>query len=266
MEDNTLNIPAEPLRLQVKELAEEVRLKFARKGLADIFDILSEVAFLLRKPLEIEGLSGFCTFFEGRLIVYLNSNFTLGHERFTGAHELYHLLYNSETIKKEKLLFEEAPSPEEDEKADIFAAEFLMPEDYVKEKFHKVVNVDQKDVQPRHVIRMHNLFKVSYKAMLKRLIQLGLCSRDRYGELVLLCSIDKKDELQSLTRKEGYDIDLIIPSKVSSVPQEYIEFIKSNYENRYISYKNMANCFNFIGLDPARFGYEYPEEGDNDEI
>lgn len=266
MKDNTLSIPAEPLRLQVKELAEEVRLKYARKGLADIFDILSEVAFLLRKPLETTELSGFCTFLEGHLVVYLNSNFTLGHERFTGAHELYHLVYNLETIKKEKLLLEVVPYWEEDEKADIFAAEFLMPEDYVKEKFYKVVNVDKDDVQPRHVIRMHNFFKVSYKAMLKRLIQLNLCSRDKYGELVQICSLENKELLQSLTRKEGYDIDLIIPSKVSYIPKEYIEFIKSNYENQTISYKNMANCFEFIGLSPARFGYEYPEEGDYDEV
>ena len=27
-----------------------------------------------------------------------------------------------------------------------------------------------------------------------------------------------------------------------------------------ISFNNMKNCFNFIGMDPMDFGYEYPNE------
>jgi len=53
---------------------------------------------------------------------------------------------------------------------------------------------------------------------------------------------------------------LIIPSKVSYIPKEYIEYIKSNYENYLISYRNMFNCFKYIGLDPILFGFEFPEE------
>jgi len=75
---NNLNLPKESFRLQIKDLAEETRIKFARKGLSDIFDILSEVAFLIRKPLDTDELLGFSTYFEEQFIVYLNSNFTLG--------------------------------------------------------------------------------------------------------------------------------------------------------------------------------------------
>ena len=42
-----LNLPEASFRLQIKDLAEDVRIKFARKGLSDIFDILSEAAFLI---------------------------------------------------------------------------------------------------------------------------------------------------------------------------------------------------------------------------
>ncbi|MCG1013148.1 ImmA/IrrE family metallo-endopeptidase [Tepidanaerobacter sp. GT38] len=262
MQKNNLNLPEESFRLQIKDLAEEVRIKFARKGLSDIFDILSEAAFLIRKPLDIEELSGFTTYFEGQFIVYLNSNFTLGHERYTGAHELYHLIYNADILKKEKILLNDEKHKEEDAKADVFASEFLMPEDYVKEVFYKIVNVDKDSVLPRHIIRMHNYFKVSYKAMLKRLIQLNLCSIDKYEELVDICSLENTEQLQSLTRREGYSIDLITPSKETYVPKEYIEFIKTNYERGNISYKNMKNSLEFIGLAPEQFGYEYPQEED----
>jgi len=259
---NNLNLPEESFRLQIKDLAEDVRIKFARKGLSDIFDILSEAAFLIRKPLDIEELSGFTTYFEEQFIVYLNSNFTLGHERYTGAHELYHLIYNADILKKEKILLDDQKHKAEDAKADVFASEFLMPEDYVKEVFYKIVNVDKDSVLPRHIIRMHNYFKVSYKAMLKRLIQLNLCSIDKYEELVDICSLENTELLQSLTIREGYSIDLITPSKETYVSKEYIEFIKTNYERGNISYKNMKNSLEFIGLAPEQFGYEYPQEED----
>ena len=262
MQKNNLNLPEESFRLQIKDLAEEVRIKFARKGLSDIFDILSEAAFLIRKPLDTDELSGFSTYFEEQFIVYLNSNFTLGHERYTGAHELYHLIYNADILKKEKILLNDEKHKEEDAKADVFASEFLMPEDYVKEVFYKIVNVDKNSILPRHIIRMHNYFKVSYKAMLKRLIQLNLCSIDKYEELVDICSLENTEQLQSLTRREGYSIDLITPSKETYVPKEYIEFIKTNYERGNISYKNMKNSLEFIGLAPEQFGYEYPQEED----
>ena len=262
MQKNNLNLPEESFRLQIKDLAEEVRIKFARKGLSDIFDILSETAFLIRKPLDTDELSGFSTYFEGQFIVYLNSNFTLGHERYTGAHELYHLIYNADILKKEKILLNDEKHKEEDAKADVFASEFLMPEDYVKEVFYKIVNVDKNSILPRHIIRMHNYFKVSYKAMLKRLIQLNLCSIDKYEELVDICSLENTELLQSLTIREGYSIDLITPSKETYVSKEYIEFIKTNYERGNISYKNMKNSLEFIGLAPEQFGYEYPQEED----
>lgn len=262
LQKNNLNLPEESFRLQIKDLAEDVRIKFARKGLSDIFDILSEAAFLIRKPLDTDELSGFSTYFEEQFIVYLNSNFTLGHERYTGAHELYHIIYNADILKKEKILLDDEKHKAEDAKADVFASEFLMPEDYVKEVFYKIVNVDKDSVLPRHIIRMHNYFKVSYKAMLKRLIQLNLCSIDKYEELVDICSLENTEQLQSLTIREGYSIDLITPSKETYVPKEYIEFIKTNYERGNISYKNMKTSLEFIGLAPEQFGYEYPLEED----
>jgi Zn-dependent peptidase ImmA (M78 family) len=262
LQKNNLNLPEEFFRLQIKDLAEDVRIKFARKGLSDIFDILSEVAFLIRKPLDIDELSGFSTYFEEQFIVYLNSNFTLGHERYTGAHELYHLIYNDDILKKEKILLDDEKYKVEDTKANVFASEFLMPEDYVKEVFYKIVNVNKDSVLSRHIIRMHNYFKVSYKSMLKRLIQLDLCSSDKYEELVDICSLEQMQQLQSLTIREGYSIDLITPSRETSIPKEYIEFVKTNYERGNISYKNMKISLEFIGLAPEQFGYEYPQEED----
>lgn len=250
-----INIPHELFRLKIKEMAEEVRIKFAKKGLSDIFDILSESSFLIRKPLDLDELSGFITYFEDHLIVYLNSNFTLGHERYTAAHELYHIIYNEDILKREKVFIDKEKYKEEEEKADVFAAEFLMPEDYVKEVFYKIVNVDKDKVEPKHVVRMHNYFKVSYKAMLKRLVQLNLCSSKKYFDLIDIASLENKEKLQALTREEGFSIDLIVPSRVTYIPKEYLIYVKSNYENGKITYDELKETLAYIDLKPQDLGY-----------
>jgi len=250
-----INIPQELFRLKIKEMAEEVRIKFAKKGLSDIFDILSESSFLIRKPLDLDELSGFITYFEDHFIVYLNSNFTLGHERYTAAHELYHIIYNEDILKREKVFIDKEKYKEEEEKADVFAAEFLMPEDYVKEVFYKIVNVDKDKVEPKHVVRMHNYFKVSYKAMLKRLVQLNLCSSKKYFDLIDIASLENKEKLQALTREEGYSLDLIVPSRVTYIPKEYLIYVKSNYENGKITYDELKETLAYIDLKPQDLGY-----------
>jgi len=250
-----INIPHELFRLKIKEMAEEVRIKFAKKGLSDIFDILSESSFLIRKPLDLDEFSGFITYFEDHFIVYLNSNFTLGHERYTAAHELYHIIYNEDILKREKVFIDKEKYKEEEEKADVFAAEFLMPEDYVKEVFYKIVNVDKDRLKARHIVRMHNYFKVSYKAMLKRLVQLKLCSPKKYFDLIDIASLENKEKLQALTREEGFSIDLIVPSRVTYIPKEYLIYVKSNYENGKITYDELKETLAYIDLKPQDLGY-----------
>ncbi|MCR4431090.1 MAG: hypothetical protein NUV45_08750 [Tepidanaerobacteraceae bacterium] len=91
-----------------------------------------------------------------------------------------------------------------------------------------------------------------------------MCIQLLYNPKKLVLKIKKSctEQLQSLTIREGYSIDLITPSKETYVPKEYIEFIKTNYERGNISYKNMKNSLEFIGLAPEQFGYEYPQEED----
>ncbi|MBB6632063.1 ImmA/IrrE family metallo-endopeptidase [Clostridium algidicarnis] len=255
-----LKLPGEPLRLAIKQLAEESRYRFSKKGIVDIFDILEDVAFFIRKPLEIYEISGFTTYFNNEFVVFLNSSFTLGHERFTAAHELYHILYNSDILKKEKLLLNNNSNNIEDEKANVFASEFLMPEDYVKELFYKLINVDRDKLEVRHVVRLNSTLKVSYKAMLKRLVQLDLCDISLYESLVEYGTLEKKEELRDITKTEGYDISLIVPSNIVYVSKEYLEIAKQNYEKGKISYGKITQLLKFINETPEQYGYNEPED------
>jgi Zn-dependent peptidase ImmA (M78 family) len=257
-----LKLPEEPLRLAIKQLAEESRYRFSKKGIVDIFNILEDVAFFIRKPLEIYEISGFTTYYNNEFVVFLNSSFTLGHERFTAAHELYHILYNSDILKKEKLLLNNNSNNNEDEKANVFAAEFLMPEDYVKELFYKLINVDSDKLEVRHLVRLNSTLKVSYKAMLKRLVQLDLCDISLYESLVEYGTLEKKKELRDITKTEGYDISLIVTSSIVHVSKEYLEIAKQNYEKGKISYGKITQLLEFINETPERYGYVEPKEDD----
>lgn len=257
-----LKLPEEPLRLKLKELADEARYKFSKKGIVDIFDILEDIAFFIRKPLETYEISGFTTYINEEFVVFLNSSFTLGHERFTAAHELYHILYNSDILKKEKLLLNDDKYAEEDEKANVFAGEFLMPEDHVKDLFYRLINVDKNSIEPRHVVRLNSTLKVSFKAMLKKLIQLNLCDISLYDQLLSYGSLEKKEELREMTRKEGYDISLITSSNILSVSKEYLEMAKKNYENGKISYGKITQLLGLIDETPEDYGYVEPSSDD----
>lgn len=250
-------------RLQIKELADETRNKWSKKGYFDIFTILDHCSILIRRPLESQ-FSGFSTFLEDEFIVVLNTNYTLGHERFTGAHELYHLTYNQDVLRREHLML--SGNNEEENKAQGFAAEFLMPEDGVKDSFYKVVgegiSVDQ--VEARHVIRMQHVFQVSYLAMLKRLIQLNLCAVKRYEFLRDYGSLERTEELQKITRREGYEIHLIQPSLITSISDEYIQATRSNFEKKNISYGKLFEVLAYVGKTPQGYGHEpYGEEESN---
>lgn len=244
-------------RLRVQQKADEIRLKWARKGQFDIFEILENESILIRKPLETKAFSGFTTYFEENFVIFLNSSYTLGHERFSAAHELGHLVLHHDKLLKERLLAKEELTEKE---ANLFAVEFLMPADGVKEIFYKIIVTEPNKIKAKHVIKMHNYFKVSYKAMLKRLVFLELCNLDLYEELCDYCSIDNAELLQELTRKEGYDCSLIKVSNAYHVSVEYEEIIKRNYESGKISYKRLLFLLEFIGKTPSDYGYEVSED------
>ena len=250
------DLPDDALRREIKQLADSVRIKYGIKGISDILDILNNAAFLIRKPIDTKKLSGFTTYIDGEFVIFLNSSFTLGHERFSGAHELYHVECNKDILKREKMVFDE----HEDIKANIFAAEFLMPEDYVREMFYKLINKDKEKIEAKHIIKMNTFFKASYAAMLKMLIQLDLCDASRYEYLREYASLDNKLKLQELTRKEGLDISLIVPSYITSIPKEYLEIVKQNYETEKISFGKLQQLLNLVKLSPVDIGCEPPQE------
>lgn len=257
---NTILLPNEQLRIEAKKLAEEVRLKYCIKGLTDIFKIIESSAMLIRKPLSTKAISGFSTFLENTFVVFINSSFTLGHEIFTGAHELYHINYDTEILKRNKLIIDD--NKHEIDIANVFAAEFLMPEDLVKEMFNKLANVPNSEVELRHVVRMMDYFRVSYSAMLKRLYQLKLCNEVRREYLRQYGEQQYKDSLINVMQSEGSDMALIEPSNEISISSEYLDAVKENYARQKISFGSLNHVLKYLDKTPEHFSLVPPNEED----
>lgn len=204
-------------------------------------------------------ISGFVCYFMEQYIVFLNSAFTLGHERFTAAHELYHLEYEAETLRQVYLV-QDSTLKKRDEKADVFAAEFLMPKEGIDELFCQLVDVLPSQIEPKHIIRMAHAFKVSYSAMAKRLVELGLCEKERLEYLRNFGSVENVPLFRSIVEIEGIPLDLFVPSKVSSIPMSLVKVLRENYERGIISYQKLAELLSFIEKSPAQLGYSRDEE------
>lgn len=232
------------LRLDIREKAEDVRIRYAKKGIYDIFDIVENRAILIIRPEDIIQMSGATLFFENEILMFINSNYTLGHQRYTAAHELGHIVMHLDRLQEMHLLKKDRIIEKE---ADLFAAEFLMPVNGVLEVFYKLIDLEPHEVTVDDVIIMHNYFKVSYKAMLNRLIYLQLCHSDKYEELLEWGSLDKTDSLRCRTKEMGYDCSLISKDKRYYMDKEYERILTKNYKNGIISFAKYKETMEYMG-------------------
>ncbi len=214
---------------------------------------------LIRTPFKNLKLAGFIGYKYDTFVIVTNTNQTLGFERFTIAHEIYHLLQNRVSIKK-NFIIEEMVSSETDVKdihelmADSFAAELLIPEEDLKIYVKEVTDSKDKNIDIDIVIQLQHIYGVDYIAITKRLKEVGIIDDAQKKCLEDILSIEGK--LQDLTKKLGRNNDLNTPSKDTYILQKNLEIIKSNFESGHTTYDDLIRVFGYLGCTPDKFGYE----------
>lgn len=154
-------------------------------------------------------------------IIFINSNHPLGRQRFTLAHELYHLLYEDKFIKCDM-----TSNHEIEEMANQFASCLLMSNgallNYEREHEIKKWDLDR-------IIETEQFFQISHKAMLRRLLMLDKITEKEYDNLL--------PGIIQNARSRGYSNKLYIPymNKENFVMGNYIKLINQSYENNLIS-------------------------------
>lgn len=254
----------------LKSLAYEAAINFrdklelgnyCAKQLLEIINLLqvteNVIIKMIRTPFENLDLSGFIGYKRGTFVIVTNTNHKLGSERFTIAHEIYHLLTNRTLIKKNSILEEMECYDNNDINeimANAFAAELLMPEEHMMEDVKLITANMTKNIDASIVVQLQQKYGVSYIAITKRLNEIELIDKKKEEELEKFEL--SSESLEKLTKNLGYTNELNIPSKHNYLNPNDLQNIRVNYENGDTTFDDLVRIFSYLGCDPEKFGYE----------
>lgn len=137
----------------------------------DIFSLVQSIQSLtlVFYPLG-KNISGACFRGEMSSVIAVNSGMSVGRQRYSLAHELYHLYFDkgtSTTVCPSKI----GSGNENEKKADQFASYFLMPPAALYESVRKCRKSSDRPLSIEDVIRLEQYFGISHQAMLIRLME-----------------------------------------------------------------------------------------------
>ncbi len=185
----------------------------------DVFAILQSQArlTLVFYPFS-PRISGMCVRTRsGDPLIAINSTRTLGRQRFTAAHELYHLFVQDEissVICGDDI---GVGRDEEEKNADAFASYFLAPNDALRSFIEKnLLKGVRRPLMLEDIVRIEQYFRMSRKATLYRLVGDGWIALDLANTL-------KVNSIAS-ARRLGFGDELYVPT-----PEHRQYFTTGNY-------------------------------------
>lgn len=144
------------------------------------------------------NISGMCIVDDESRVIAINSAMSVGRQRYTIAHELYHL--EVEKIEEGKIcptgIYDNRSDNEKE--ADMFASFLLMPYDGL-EWYVEKYQITEWNL--KNIIGLSQFYKVSYMAVLFRLSYENRITHEEYEEL-------KQINVRAESIKFGYDVSL----------------------------------------------------------
>lgn len=201
--------------------AERLRKRLGEDNISpiDIFALAREIEKLtiVYYPLG-NKISGMCIKgHDGRCTIALNTLMTLGRQRFSLAHEFFHLFYDD---SMKSVCAKAIGAGNKIEKmADVFAAYFLMPRAALAEKADALIaKHDNKKLDLQDIIRIEQYFGVSHQAAVYHLNNCGYVGRKELGDLLNISVRKQAEEM-------GYSSDLYHPSPEQNQYRTYGYYI-----------------------------------------
>ena len=195
----------------------------------DIFAIVNgwkdKKITIVRYPLS-SRISGMCTKENEDIVICINSTTSYGRQRFTLAHELYHVLYEEDMQRVICDMSMNGNKSESEKEADKFASYLLMPYDALLEYEHDKAKWDLEKV-----IDAEQFFQVSHQSMLYRLVCDNLISSEVADEY-------KSITVSTVAAKLGYGKELYLPTdknKQYFTTGEYIRKVEKMAKKDLIS-------------------------------
>jgi len=198
------------------------------------------------KPLEDVDFSGMAIRTSAKhedssnLFMLINTSQAIGKQRFTACHEFYHLLFQRDFSYSSNSAGKFDLSNEEEYKADVFAANLLLPMSGIED----MVPIEQmrlNSITLETVLKLEQHFGCSRAALLRRLKSMHFIDSSKYEEF----SID----VITGALENGYDASLYRPDKRNMVVGDYATKARTLFENGRISGTRYRELMAELGLE-----------------
>lgn len=181
-----------------RHLGEDVSSPINIFSLAQSIPSLTLIFYPLGK-----NISGACFRSAHSSLIAINSAMSVGRQRYSLAHELYHLHFDRDsasTICSSRI----GGGNENEKNADQFASYFLMPPSALYEAVHRYQGTSGRSLSLEEIIRLEQYFGISHQAMLIRLVEEGALSSAEAASM--------QSGIIHTAARLGYDLSLYRPS------------------------------------------------------
>lgn len=216
---------------ELNSLALKTRRMLGEDGYSpvDIFALVNgwkeKKITIVRYPLS-ERISGMCTRIGEEAVICINSRSSYGRQRFTLAHELYHILYEDNMNRVICGMSFTGNKSDSEKEADKFASYLLMPFDALFQYGEKTETWDLESI-----IEAEQFFQISHMAMLLRLQTDGLITETEAEEF-------REITVSREAARLGFGKELYLPlpkERQYFTTGEYIRKVESLAEKDLIS-------------------------------
>ena len=242
-------------KMEISNKATFIRKKFGEDSSSpiDVFLFAQTISSLtlVFYPLG-KNISGACLKNVSSSVIAVNSGMSLGRQRFSLAHELYHYFFDadiSSTVCSSKI----GLGNENEKKADQFASYFLIPPAALYESIQSFKQGEERNLSVKEIVKLEQYFGVSHQAMLVRL--------QEEGEIVSLEAKKLQHGIINYASVLGFDISLYKSSpeyKKKYVLGHYIVQAEHLLESQIISNSKYEELL----LDAFRDDIVYGDEQD----
>lgn len=239
---------------EIDSMAVNLRKEFGEDSMSPI-DIFSLAKTMLELTTVLyplgKNISGMCIKGNGTNLIAINSGMSLGRQRFSMAHEFFHLKYDAEGTKNVCSIVIDG-GDEKEREADMFASHFLLP----SAALYNVLK-ECPSVSFENVVWLEQHFGLSRQAILYRLKNEGKIDSKLYNKMQV--------DVQYSASKLGYDIDLYKPTpedKNMKTTGQYIRMADRLYSAEIIS----KGKYEELLLDAFRENLVFGNDDEEDEI
>ncbi len=228
-------------RLNIEKAAIEYREKCGYKDINPIRikSLLQQLNVLtVFKSME-NTFSGMSLKVDQNRFMLINSAHSIGRQHFTIFHELHHLYIEKDFEQSFCEEITENRNKTSENEADLFAANLLLPRDGLL-KLIPPEQLKRDNIQLSTILAIEQYYSCSHKAMLVRLLDLNLISKQLK---------DKYDiDILAEAKKYGYDTTLYKPGNNNLVIGDYGVKARELFDNEIISRAHYLELMRDLGI------------------